>query len=198
MAADGDASVKDVLSLLRDERLIVLGPRLVAYLDERGPEPDGPAVGDAGEEASREITAMDAFLACPVRQFRGYRKYVEQQSPFATQQGTKGTEFHRVLDDDEETHVQFSYDKYFGVKELSRSDMENIREGKDTSIERTWRLFYVCCTRPLTDLAVVYFSTDPAKAEKQVRASGIFPNGDIFNEAALGLCLGTHSSVSDH
>ena len=201
MAADGDASVKDVLSLLRDERLVVLDPRIVAYLDERGPEPGGPAVGDDGEDASREITAMDAFLACPARQFRGYRNYVEQQSPFATQQGIKGTEFHRVLvvlDDDEGTHVQFSYDKYFGVKELSKGEMENIREGKDTSVERTRRLFYVCCTRALTDLAVVYFSTDAAKAEKQVRASGIFPDGDIFNETALGLCLGAHSSVSDH
>jgi DNA helicase-2/ATP-dependent DNA helicase PcrA len=82
-------------------------------------------------------------------------------------------------------HVQFSYDKYFGIKPLSARDEDNIREGKETSVERTRRLFYVCCTRALADLAVVLFSTEVGTAERQVRATGIFPEDAIHTLADL-------------
>lgn len=131
---------------------------------------------------------MDAFLACSAAQFRGYCGYIQEQSPFSTQQGVKGAEFERVLvvlDDDEGTHVQFSYDKYFGVRAMSKRDEANIHDGKETVVDRTRRLFYVCCTRALTDLAVVYFAEDPTLAEQQVRAAGIFPEEAIFNSSDL-------------
>lgn len=188
MAQGSGATNRDVLTLLRDQQLVNLDPRLLPYLDDAPPAVNEEEEEGADEEASREVTAMDAFLACPAEQFRGFRHYVQEQSPFSTQQGVKGAEFERVLvvlDDDEGTHVQFSYDKYFGVKEPSRSDLENIRDGKETTVDRTRRLFYVCCTRALKDLVVVYFSTEPAAAERQVRASGIFPDDAIFNETAL-------------
>lgn len=183
-----EATNRDVLTLLRDEQLMTLDPRILSYLEGKPAAGDEAGSEDDGAETSREIAAMDAFLACPAAQFRGYRRYVQQQSPFSTQQGIKGAEFERVLvvlDDEEGTHVQFSYDKYFGMKALSQRDRENIREGKETSIERTRRLFYVCCTRALSDLVVVYFSNDPALAEERVRAAGIFPKGAIFNEGHL-------------
>jgi DNA helicase-2/ATP-dependent DNA helicase PcrA len=188
MAVGAGATNRDVLALLRDQQLVTLDPRILIYLEEAPPALNEEEGEDDLEEASREIAAMDAFLACPAEQFRGFRRYVQQQSPFSTQQGIKGAEFERVLvvlDDDESAHVQFSYDKYFGVKEPSQRDLENIRDGKETAVDRTRRLFYVCCTRALTDLVVVYFSTEPAAAERQVRVSGIFPDDAIFNEAAF-------------
>ena len=191
MAKGSHSSTRDVLVFLRDEELITLEPRLLAYLDDDAPaDPDRRPDQDADEsnDSTREIASMDAFLACPAQEFSGFRRYVHQSSPFATQQGIKGTEFDKVLvvlDDDEGTHTQFSYDKYFGVKEPSREDAKKIAEGKETSIDRTRRLFYVCCTRALNDLVVVYFSTAPDVAERKVRASGIFPANSIFNEASL-------------
>ena len=41
----------------------------------------------------------------------------------------------------------FSYEKLFGVKLKTETDIKNEREGKDNSITRTTRLFYVACTR---------------------------------------------------
>lgn len=188
MRENAGATNFDVLSLLRDQELVTLDPRILAYLDNAQAEPDEGGGDVDGDEASQELAAMDAFLACPAKQFRGFRRYVQQQSPFSTQQGIKGAEFNRVLvilDDDEGTHVQFSYDKYFGVKGPSQRDLDNIREGRETTIDRTRRLFYVCCTRALKDLVVVYFSTEPTVAEESVRASGIFPHHEIFNETVL-------------
>lgn len=54
----------------------------------------------------------------------------------------------------------FSYDKLFGIKELSKSDNERIAEGKETGIDRTARLFYVACSRAKESLAIVAYIDD--------------------------------------
>lgn len=90
-----------------------------------------------------------------------------------------------VADDEEGTHFQFSYDKYFGIKDLSDRDEANRREGKETHVERTRRLFYVCCTRALTDLAVVLFSADVLAAERAVGTMALFEADQIHTVADL-------------
>lgn len=201
MAEGSAATVREVLTLVHQHELLCLEPRMLSYLEEAHQEPeeaaaldadhvDAAAGGDAEDDAelTLEIAAMDAFLACPARQFISYQNYVQQESPFATQHGVKGAEYQRVmvvLDDEEGTHRQYSYDKYFGVKAPTKEDLKKTAAGDETSVERTRRLFYVCCTRALSDLVVVYFSTDPALAESRVRQSGIFPDDAIFTEASL-------------
>lgn len=189
MECAAQSTNRDILKFLKDAGLLNLDPRLLVYLEERAPDQAEIEQQEIdGDDAGREIAAMDAFLRCPASQLWGYRDYVNEQSPFSTQQGIKGAEFQRVLvvlDDDEGTHTQFSYDKYFGIKELSPRDQQNIREGKETSVERTRRLFYVCCTRAVTDLAVVLFSTHVDIAERQVRAARIFPPDAIHTLADL-------------
>jgi DNA helicase-2/ATP-dependent DNA helicase PcrA len=183
-------TVRDILLFVRDHNLFALDERFLVYIGKR-PTPYVLNDVDEDDEATgREITSMDAFLACPAAEFWGYQEYVDKQSPFSTQQGIKGAEFSRVLvvlDDDEGTHQQFSYDKYFGITPPSARDKQNIREGRETSVERTRRLFYVCCTRALTDLVVVFFSTDPTVAERQVRAANIFPADAIHGLVELGV-----------
>jgi DNA helicase-2/ATP-dependent DNA helicase PcrA len=190
MAVGSIATNVEILTLLHDSGLLTLDPRIVAYLYLAPPLAlDQEAEDeDDGEELSREIAAMEAFLACPAVQFWSYRTYVNEESPFSTQQGIKGAEFERVLvvlDDDEGTHVQFSYEKYLGIKPLSERDQANLREGRETSVERTRRLFYVCCTRPLQDLVVVLFTEDVGLAVRQVRALDIFPADSIHTLEAL-------------
>ncbi|KRA97949.1 ATP-dependent DNA helicase PcrA [Devosia sp. Root685] len=194
LMSDEKATVRDVLLHVHTEGLMSLDPRLTSYLGLPVAEPEADENAEDEEEdgeqddTDREVLAMDRYLACPASQFLGYRRYTQQLSPFSTHQGIKGAEFERVLvvlDDDEGTHVQFSYDKYFGVKPPSKTDLRNLEEGKETAVERTRRLFYVCCTRALKDLVVVYFSSDPALAERKVRDAGIFPDEDILTEAAL-------------
>lgn len=187
MRAGEGRTNREILLFIRDSELMSLDPRILAYLEQQLPPDDGTAETDE-DEGDKEVSAMEAFLACHASQFWGYRRYFEDESPFSTQQGIKGAEFDRVLvilDDEEGTHTQFSYDKYLGIKPLSERDVRNIREGKDSVVDRTRRLFYVCCTRALTDLVVVLFSNDPALAERRVRARNIFPDASIFNEAVL-------------
>lgn len=180
-----NATIGDVLRSLQRSGVVELDPRFAPYLAaDLAPAAAAEAEGDAGKES----TAMQAFLRCPARQFWSYRTYIEEKSPFSTQQGIKGAEFERVLtivDEEEGSHFQFSYDKYFGLKPLSDGDRKNIREGKETQVDRTRRLFYVCCTRALQDLVVVLFTADPVTAEREIRRLNIFDEGSIYTAAVL-------------
>lgn len=169
-------TVRHVLIFVHAQELISLDERFIRFLTGID-----DCTGD-GDETGTQDAAVNAFLDCPAAQLWGYRTYIEDQSPFATQQGVKGAEFKRVLvvlDDEESEYNLFSFGKYFGITPLSNNDRENINEGVDSVLSRTRRLFYVCCSRAVHDLAVVLFVPDIQQARVAVAAKGIFPHYDI-------------------
>lgn len=110
------------------------------------------------DSVEEDLRAWVEVMDLPIGMIRSYDDYVNQRSHFDTHQGVKGLEFERVMvviDDSEAKGFLFSYDKLFGVKDLSETDLKNKENGKETSIERTQRLFYVTCTRAKNSLAVV-------------------------------------------
>ncbi len=185
-------TIGDLLRQVHTVELLTLDTRLVSYLDPEAAVPAVPAEPQEEEEyndfyndeSEKEIAAMDAFLACPASQLLAYQTYISERSPFWTQQGIKGAEFDRVLvvlDDAESTHVQFSYEKYLGLKAPSGNDQRHIDAGEETTKDRTRRLFYVSCTRALKDLAVVLFTEDPESAEAHIRTLNLFEDDSINN-----------------
>jgi ATP-dependent exoDNAse (exonuclease V) beta subunit len=70
---------------------------------------------------------------------------------------------------------------------LSDRDHANIADGRETAVERTRRLFYVCCTRAFEDLVVVLFTEDVPLAQRQVAALSLFPAESIHLDDELGL-----------
>ena len=144
--------------------------------------PPGRSEEEGDEDAEKEVNLMNAFFACPAKQLWGYQAYMGDESPYSTQQGIKGAEFERVLvviDDEEGRHFQFSYDKLLGLKEPSKTDTDNRRQGKETILDRTRRLFYVCCSRAKKDLAVVLYSQNVQAAAARLSEDGIFAARDI-------------------
>lgn len=174
-------TIGEVLAFVRQHELASLDDRFTAYLADGQVEADGDA-----EHA--ETQAVTAFLACAAAECWGYRDYIEDQSPFSTQQGVKGAEFDRVLvilDDEEGDYNLFSYGKYFGITPLSATDEKNLAEGADSVLGRTRRLFYVCCSRAVQDLAVILFVPDVAAAHRAIEARGLFSADDIHELAVL-------------
>lgn len=111
-----------------------------------------------------------------------YATYVSDSSRFATHQGVKGLEFPRVmviLDDTESRGFLFSYEKLFGAKKQTATDLKNEKEGKDTSNRRTARLFYVACTRAMESLAVVAYSDNPELVKNTALNNGWFSEDEI-------------------
>jgi DNA helicase-2/ATP-dependent DNA helicase PcrA len=78
-------------------------------------------------------------------EFQNLYKYLEGQTPFSTQHKTKGSEFDNVLvilDNGRWNDYNFEY--LF------------LNSGTPSVLERTQKIFYVCCTRAKENLAVFY------------------------------------------
>jgi DNA helicase-2/ATP-dependent DNA helicase PcrA len=71
------------------------------------------------------------------------------------------------------------------VEAQSASDEKNIREGKETSLDRTRRLFYVTCSRARKSLAIVAYSSNPEIIRRNMIANGWFEKDEIIVALAL-------------
>ena len=110
--------------------------------------------------------AWDTFLLTPFEQIDAYVSYINQEASFDTHQGVKGLEFPRVMvviDDAGARGFTFSYEKLFGAKDKTTQDFSNEAANKETSTDRTRRLFYVTCSRAEDSLAIVAYSQFPSK-----------------------------------
>lgn len=172
LGEESNTTIKEILTHVRMNEMLLLDERFNPFL-EAEPVDDGTS----------GFKNLVAFLECGATELWAYRKYIEEESPFATQQGVKGAQFERVLvvlDEEEGSHSHFSYGKYFEFVPLSEKDEENIEAGIDSVLDRTRRLFYVCCSRAVKDLAVVIFTPDVDEARAAIERIGIFPSGAIF------------------
>jgi DNA helicase II / ATP-dependent DNA helicase PcrA len=148
-----------------------------------GDDQEGRVEGSAPSDA-----AVLAFLACCAAELWPYRRYVDAESPFATQHGVKGAEFDRVLvvmDEEESDFNLYNYEKYFAITALSANDEMKIAAGEDNILARTRRLLYVCCTRARRDLVLVLFTADETSAREKVKASALLPEDCIFGSDSL-------------
>lgn len=129
-----------------------------------------------------KVSALRKALSVSFDKLERYSTYVTDNTQFATHQGVKGLEFPRVMvimDDTEAKGFLFSYEKLFGAKSKTETDIKNEREGKDTGIMRTTRLFYVACTRAEKDLAVVAYTENREAVKSTAISNGWFSVEEI-------------------
>ena len=180
--AAGPGSVQAALRLAVEAKLFESDPRLSAYLDPSGEHADVVL-------SSTTVDTMDAFMACDVAEIPGYFKYIRQESPYSTQHGTKGAEFRKVivvLDDDEgRRSTLYSYEKLFGITSLSATDQAHLTAGEESVLERTRRLLYVCVSRAVESLAIVFFARDVMAAKSALEESGLLDGGTLLTQADL-------------
>lgn len=161
----------EVLKSIRDTGLFKVGNRV----DE--------VLADYSQDENEKITALRTALSAPFYELERYALYVSDNTRFATHQGVKGLEFPRVmviLDDAQARGFLFSYEKLFGVKAQSDTDEKNAHDGKDTSITRTARLFYVACTRAKKSLAIVAYTENEEMVRDTALANGWFWENEIY------------------
>ena len=84
-----------------------------------------------------------------------------------------------LIDDSEAKGFMFSYDKLFGIKEKTKTDIENEKEGRDTSENRTRRLFYVTGSRAQKSLAILAYTDNPEKLKEKLLHKGWFSAEEI-------------------
>ena len=167
--SDGPKCI-DVLRLVRQEDLFLTNERVALIVAE-------PISGE-----DKKVMAMRQAMQAPFHELIAYYRYVTRQTPFETHQGIKGLEFDRVMviiDDADARGRWFSYEKLFGVRPETSADLTNRREGRDTSLDRVRRLFYVTCTRARHSLAVLAYSESPQTVKVTAIRQGWFTENEI-------------------
>ncbi|MDP2031668.1 MAG: AAA family ATPase [Thiobacillus sp.] len=175
---------QDVLNSVAKSNLFEIPDSILVFADNGDVETESIAQEDEKEAAEQdnELAAWREFLSTPFDQINAYTEYVSGTSPFGTHQGVKGLEFPRVMliiSDDEAKGFLFSYDKLFGAKAKSSTDLKHESAGEETTIDRTRRLFYVTCSRAESSLAIVAYSEQPEAVRLQVLEEGWFDASEI-------------------
>jgi DNA helicase-2/ATP-dependent DNA helicase PcrA len=167
---DKDPSVIEVLQKINELKLFVIPDSLQLLI-----------LGGNSDE-DKVLDALKLSFSSPFSQIKAYQEYITGESKFETHQGVKGLEYPRVMviiDDSEARGFMFSYDKLFGTKELTPTDIKNIDSGKETGIDRTRRLFYVACSRAEESLAVVVYTDFPELIKNGVIKKEWFKESEI-------------------
>lgn len=183
-SGDADPYLNEVLKEVLNSGIFLI-PDTLLPIANRLNEDQKSAAEEHAEELENDpvIEAWDTALQCKFSQFEKYVRYISDESRFGTHQGIKGLQFPRVmviLDDDEARGFMFSYDKLFGAVEPTATDLKNLEEGKETSIDRSRRLFYVTCSRAEESLAIVAYTQDPQKVYDYVLEQGWFDKDEII------------------
>jgi DNA helicase-2/ATP-dependent DNA helicase PcrA len=182
---DHDPSLIDCLKAIAASGLFTI-PDIFAPIVSRGDSVEDDNEPDDSAETSDNdpnIDAWDKSLSVPFSQLESYVQYISDKSQFGTHQGIKGLQFPRVmvvLDDNEARGFMFSYDKLFGARVLTSTDQQNIQEGRETSIDRTRRLFYVICSRAQSSLAVVVYTKEKQKIVDHLHNLEWFDDNEII------------------
>ncbi|CAA9198763.1 UvrD-helicase domain-containing protein [Flavobacterium collinsii] len=159
----GQPTLMDILLEVRESGIFTIPSDLSISIDRTkslGKEEEN----EEDEDDGKLLLAWDVALNANFDEIIRYNEYISGSSNFGTHQGVKGLEFERVLviiDDEESKGFMFSYDKLFGIKELTKGDNENISGGIETGIDRTSRLFYVACSRAKNSLAIIAYADKP-------------------------------------
>lgn len=183
--ANGEPTCAAITSNIAETNLFAIPDNLKAALAAKQAEPAETPDDDAADPINDQIAALVAFLDCSFSEIAPYANYVAHEAPFDTHQGVKGLEFERVMvlmDDDEARGFLFGYDKLLGAKAPTATDIKNVQEGKETSLDRTRRLFYVTCSRAQSSLALVAYSPDPSAVRAHVIANGWFAADEVVSD----------------
>lgn len=173
----------DVLQFVAKSKLFSIPEMLHPIANRTEDEQRTAEKDESNRDKDDLIDAWDSALSGTFSQIEAYDEYFSENSKFGTHQGVKGLEFPRVMviiDDEEARGFLFSYEKLFGAKELTKTDIENQQAGKDTSLDRTRRLFYVACSRAEKSLAIVAYTQKPELVRKYVLSEGWFEDEEVI------------------
>ena len=183
-ANNGQPTIHQVLVSVAVTKLFRIPQSLLPFVGEGSIQTAVAEPEETEEEmgGTKALEAIRMFLGAPFAQMTHYANYVQGRSSLATHQGVKGLEFPRVLvvmDDSEARGFMFSFEKLFGAEAPTTTDVKNAREGKETGIDRTRRLFYVTCSRAQRSLALVAYSSARDAVKKNLIDHGWFGPEEI-------------------
>lgn len=140
-----NSTIGDVLDFLVNGAKPRLFPKLaeaytrcLAYVDEEG------------VDTSSEVKKLRALRPIAYGQIIACKQFINDHTPFATKHSVKGDEFENVLVVVGRGWNQYNFDQMLGWFTTG------VPEGRQDTFERSRNLFYVSCSRPKRNLAVLF------------------------------------------
>lgn len=182
-----EANIKKLLNYWESDDPICIKLLNIIYENKIFPLPEDieqliEAPLHENDKENSKINCLAKAFSVPFSEVENYWEYISGNACFGTHHGVKGLEFERVMaiiDDDSARGSTFNYNKLFGVRGKSDSDLKNEAEGKETTIDRTRRLFYVICSRAIEGLAIVYYSNEVDATVEAIKSTGWFRENEI-------------------
>ena len=125
---------------------------VLAFADESGIRKCGDRLNEFSE---KKRYLYDRVTAVKYDEFLNLYEYLEGRTPFSTQHKVKGNQFDRVL-----VVLDNGGWNFFNFKYLFEG------AGTESVINRTRKIFYVCCTRAKEELVVLYNEPSPGVLEQ--------------------------------
>lgn len=137
LASMGDSTIEEVIEYAHESNIWLKDDRFNAFVDEK------EYIYDRVKEVKfKEVISL--------------YNYIEDYTPFSTQHNIKGAQFDNVfvvLDNGKWNKYNFTY-------------LFEETDGKETIIERTRKIFYVCCSRAKKNLVVFFHKPTESILEK--------------------------------
>ena len=140
-------TVGDVLDLMLANKFPRL-PDSVFNRDKAAKE----FVSEEGKEIPLAVETAQKLRTVPYTEVIALKKFIDGHTPFATKHSVKGDEFKNVL-----VVIGRGWNKYnFGQYLDWASAPNSVPADKSQAYERNRNLFYVACSRPTTNLAILF------------------------------------------
>lgn len=164
-------SIGQVLDHIREAGLLTMPDDIAFRLAGGTLEVDAEDLKQVDrEERTRKFYA--GLFAVPYAEVIAYTAFFFDHTPYATKHGVKGAEFDNVLvvlDDEGANWNIYSFSKYLNGEDIKKN-------------EKRWKksrnIFYVCCSRPRVNLAVVDLA--PRSVGKDARVRELFGDDSTF------------------
>jgi len=132
----GDNTIEQVINDANEKRICLIDDKLISFKENK----------EYLYNRVRDVKFSE---------FQKLYEYLEGQTPFSTQHKTKGAEFDNVLVVlDNGGWNNYNFEKMF------------LGSASESVMDRTQKIFYVCCTRAKESLAVFYHNPDAQVIEK--------------------------------
>ncbi len=105
---------------------------------------------EAGEEMDRRLAEFESLRSVAYSEVQSLVRYLDGHSPFETKHGVKGREFENVL-------AVFGRGwNHYNFGQMLEWEQNGVPSDRQATYERNRNLFYVCCSRAKTRLALLF------------------------------------------
>lgn len=166
------ATTKQILAFCEENALLTISDRLSAQLNRNPREIFDPESDE--HQRDKGDWLADDFFTMDCKEIGAYVGFLDENSPFSTQHGSKGEEYPNVLvmvDD-----IEASWNNYSFGKTLTPNTAGS---PTDRQAELTRKLAYVCLSRAEVNLRILFFSLNPEKAGMEIVSQGLFSEEQV-------------------